>query len=155
MNNEAALSPLENEIETLEASRRRMLLSVALFMLLWFLPQILEELGTEAFSGSLRSLFAILGAAGGIVWMVLMFRFHRLQTKVRNRPELRERLNDERIVQLRREAVYRAWVTLLVLVAMGVALAPFAELPSQALLMTLLLVGVDAPILFFLWLDRG
>ena len=155
MNDKATLSSLEKEIETLEKSRRRMLLSVALFMLVWFVPQILESLGPETFPRGLRALFAVLGAVGGIVWMVLMLRFHRLQTKVRNRPELQERLNDERVRQLRREAVYRGWVTMVVLVAVGVALAPFVEIPGQPLLMTLLLVGVEAPILFFLWLDRG
>ena len=39
-------------------------------------------------------------------------------------------------------------------VALGVAVAPFVELPVRAVLLTLLLVAVDAPILFYLALDR-
>ncbi len=155
MTAESSGPSLTDQVESLEKSRRHMMISLVGTLLLWFVPQILEDAVPDAMPHALKATCVFLGMAGGLLWVVLMLRYHRFQNMVRNRPELRDRLNDERIGQLRREAIYRGWVVLLVFVAAGVALAPFVALPVQALLLTLLMVGVSAPLLFFLWLDRG
>ena len=146
---------LNDQVEALERSRRRLMIALVITILLWFVPQILDDLAPAALPHTLRSILVVLGVVGGLLWMGFMLRYNRFQRMVRNRPELRERLDDERIGQLRHQAVYRGWVALLICVAVGVAVAPFVTIPDQALLLTLLLVGVTAPIVFFLWLDRG
>jgi hypothetical protein len=39
-------------------------------------------------------------------------------------------------------------------IALGVAVAPFVEIPDQGLLLTLMLLVVNSPIVYFLVLDR-
>ena len=97
-------------------------------------------LGTEESHGFLMGNYARdKDAAGAAVWLVAMGRYHRFQRRILADPELRRRLDDERVITLRREAVYRGWLVLVVAVALGVVVAPFVELPDQAVLLTLLL----------------
>lgn len=146
---------LKDQAESLEKSRRRLMIALVATTALWFLPQILDSFVPEAIPHSLKTVLIFLGLIGNLLWLVFMYRFFRYQQLVLGRPELQDRLEDERIGAIRREAGFRGWATLLVFVAVGVGLAPFVVIPVQALLMTLLMVGVTAPLLFFLWLDRG
>ena len=97
----------------------------------------------------------IAGIVVALAYVVFMLRYHRFQMRVLGDPELRQRLDDERVIELRKEAIYRGWITLVLAVGLGVAVAPFADLPDQAILLTLMLLAVNAPIMFFLALDRS
>lgn len=141
-------------LDALERSRRHMLTAVVVTSILWIVPQILQDVLSEGLSGPARGALILAGLAGGLIWMVSMWRFHRFQQQVLDDPDLRRRLDDERVLALRREAIYRGWIVMVVAVSLGVAAAPFVELPDLAVLLTLLLLGVNAPIMFFLALDR-
>jgi hypothetical protein len=142
------------EVESLERWRRQMLATVVVTTILWFVPQILQTVLADGLPAAARAALVVAGLLAALVWMLAMWRYHRFQQRVHADPELRRRLDDERVLALRREAIYRGWLVLVVAVALGVAVAPFVELPDQAVLLTLLLIGVDAPIVFFLALDR-
>jgi len=142
------------EIEALERSRRHMLVAVLIASTIWFAQMILSGLVGDGLPANLKIALFAAGMVGALAFMLLMFRFHRFQMRVHGDPALRERLNDERIQEVRREAIYRSWWVLVIAVALGVAVAPFVELPDQALLLTLMLVAVNGPIVFFLALDR-
>jgi hypothetical protein len=141
-------------IEVLDRARRRMLVAVVLTSTLWLGPQILVAVAEDLLSGAVVAGLSLAGVVGAVAWMVFMWRVHRLQRRVLRQPDLRRRLDDERTGQLRREAGFRAWVLLVVVLGAGVAASPFATLPDQAVLLTLLLLAVNAPIVFFLVLDR-
>ncbi len=143
------------QLDALEQSRRIMLLAVIITSNLWLLPLIIQNIFEDSLSRGLYSVLVIAGILGGLVWMVSMFKYHRFQMRVLEDPELRERLDDERVLEIRREAIYRGWFVLVVALALGVGAAPFFDLPDQAVLLSLLLLGVNAPIVFFLILDRG
>lgn len=150
--NTPSISPAD--LEALDRSRRQMLASVVITSALWLVPQILQTALGDGLPRPVTAMLILAGLAGAVVWMVFMWRMHRFQQRVLASDDLRHRLDDERVIALRREAIYRGWVVLLILLAIGVAVAPFVELPVMAVLLTLLLVGVDAPIVFFLALDR-
>lgn len=152
--NDSASEPTPSALEGLDRARRHMLLALVIASVLMLLPQILLSVSEDHVPHAVTAGLAIAAMVGGFVWMGFMWRFHRFQQRVKNRPELRRHLNDERVVAIRREVVFRSWVVLVVLLAAGVAVAPFVALPDQAVLLTLRLVAVDAPILFFLTLDR-
>ena len=142
------------DLDALERTRRNMLVAVAATVTLWLAPQIVRA-GTQGrLPHALDTVLLLGGMVGALAYVVFMLRFHRFQKRILSEPRLREMMNDERIGALRREAVYRGWIVLVVAVALGVAVAPFVELPVRAVLLTLLLVAVDAPILFYLALDR-
>ncbi len=141
-------------VEALERARRHMLLAVVVTTTVWLLPQILVSAAEGLLPGTLVAVLSLAGVLGALAWMVFMWRFHRFQQRVLAQPELRQHLDDERVQQLRREAVFRAWVLLVVVIGAGVAASPFTALPDQAVLTTLLLLAVDAPLVFFLVLDR-
>ena len=143
------------DLDALDRSRRHMLIAVVATSTLMLLPQILQGILDDKLPDKLGSALILAGIAGALAFVVFMLRFHRFQTRVHGDPELRQRLDDERVLEMRREAVYRGWVTLVVVVGLGVAVAPFAALPDQAVLLTLMLLAVNAPILFFLALDRS
>ena len=144
-----------SQLDALDRSRRHMLTAVVATSTLWILPQILQGVLYETLPHIVNSILVIAGMTGGLAWMAFMFRYHRFQMRVLGDPELKKRLDDERITQIRREAIYRGWFVLVVAVAIGVFVAPFAELPDQAVLLSLMLLGVNAPIVFFLVMDRG
>jgi hypothetical protein len=144
-----------HQIEVLDRSRRQMLASVVVTSVLWFLPQIVQGLWAGSLPPVLNKVLIVAGLAGAGVWMAAMWRYHRFQQKVQADPELRRRLDDERVIALRKEAILRGWGILLAALTVGVALAPFVELPDVPVMLILLLVGVNAPILIFLILDRG
>lgn len=146
--------PSPSALEDLDRARRHMLSSLVIASVLMLLPQILLSISEESVPHTVTVGLAIAAMIGGFVWMGFMWRFHRFQQRVKNQPELRRSLNDERIVSIRREAVFRTWFVLVVIIGLGVAVAPFVTLPDQAVLLTLLLVAVDTPLLFFLALDR-
>lgn len=143
------------DIDALDRARRRMLTAVLVTSTLWLLPQILQGILGDGMPRVLSTTMILAGVAGALAWMFFMLRFHRFQTRVHGDPELRGRLDDERVLAVRREAIYRGWLLVVVALGLGVAVAPFAELPDQAVLMTLMLLAVNAPIVFFLVLDRG
>lgn len=143
-----------DEIEALERSRRRMLLSVVIALAVWIVPQILHTSLEDGLPRPVYAALVLAGIAGALVFVVLMLRYHRFQTRVQSDPELRRRLDDERVVALRKEAIYRGWWTVALAIALGVAIAPFVEIPDQGLLLTLMLIVVNAPIVYFLVLDR-
>jgi hypothetical protein len=150
--NTPSISPAD--LEALDRSRRQMLASVVITSALWLVPQILQTALGDGLPRTVTAVLILAGLAGAVAWMVFMWRMHRFQQRVLASDDLRHRLDDERVIALRREAIYRGWVVLLILLAIGVAVAPFVELPVMAVLLTLLLVGVDGPIVFFLALDR-
>jgi hypothetical protein len=144
-----------DEIEALDRSRRHMLVTVIVASTASMLPWILRGALGESLPPTLNTVLILVGVAGAVAYVVFMMRFHRFQTRVHGDPALRARLDDERVLALRREAISRGWLVLVVVLGLGVAVAPFAALPDQAVLMVLLLVAVNAPIGFFLFLDRG
>lgn len=144
-----------HQIEALDRSRRQMLASVAITSVLWFLPSIVQGLWAGTLPRGLNIVLILAGIAGAAVWMFSMWRYHNFQQKVQADPELRRRLDDERVIALRKEAILGGWGILLAALTVGVALAPFVELPDVPVMLILLLVGVNAPILIFLILDRG
>jgi len=148
-----AVSRSPSDLDALERSRRRMLMAVVAASTLWLAPQIVRGFFPTGLPHALSASLALAGMAGALAYLVFMMRFHGFQRRVLGDPELRERMNDERVIALRREAIYRGWIVLVLAVGLGVAAAPFTDLPDQATLLTLLLVAVDAPILFFLALD--
>lgn len=143
------------EIEALDRSRRQMLVAVVVTTALWMIPQILRGIGGDRLPHTLSAVMILIGVAGALANVFFMLRYHRFQMRVLADPDLRERLDDERVLDVRREAIYRGWVILVLLIGLGIGVAPFADLPDQAVLLTLMLVAVNAPILFFLALDRG
>jgi len=151
----AAASPTPAVLDQLERARRRMLLAVVATSAVWLAPQIVIAVSESVLPGTVVAALSAAGVVGAVTWMVFMWRFHRFQASVQRQPELRRLLNDERIVAVRREAVFRTWAVMIVMLAAGVAAGPFVPLPGQAVVLALLLVAVDAPILFFLALDRG
>jgi hypothetical protein len=142
------------ELEALERSRRHMLAAVVITSALWLVPPIVQGFAGEALPRTLRSVLVLVGVLGALAWMLFMWRFHRFQGRVQNDPALRAQLDDERILALRRESICRGWMVLVIALGLGIAAAPFTELPDVALLYALMLVAVNAPILFFLALDR-
>ena len=146
--------PSGDQIESLERARRRMLVAVVIATTAWFLPQILHGVLAEGLPRAATAALIVVGVAGALVYVASMWRFHRFRQRVQGDPELRRRLDDERVAALRREAICRGWIVLVIALGVGVAAAPFVELPAQAVLLTLLLVAVDAPLVFFLALDR-
>lgn len=142
------------EIESLERSRRAVLIAVVVTSAAWMLPQIVQSVMAESIPRLLNNALIITGILGALAFTGFMLRYHHFQTKVHGDPQLRSHLDDERIVELRKEAIYRGWFTVMVMIAAGVGIAPFAELPDQAILLALMLVAGNAPILFFLALDR-
>lgn len=143
------------EIEALDQSRRHILVAVATTSTLWMLPEILRGVFGDTLPQVFNNVLILAGVIGSLAFMVFMFRFHRFQMRVLGDPELRQRLDDERVLELRREAIYRGWIILVIALAICVAVAPFTELPDQAVLLTLMLFGVNSPIVWFLILDRG
>ena len=154
MTNEHAAPNPAAEIETLERSRRRMLASVVVTSALWLVPQIVQGLWAGALPRGLAVALVLAGVGGALAWMAFMWRYHSFQQRVMTDPELRSRLDDERVVALRKDAILRGWGVLVAALAAGVAAAPFVDLPDVPVMLTLLLVGVNAPIVFFLILDR-
>lgn len=147
--------PSNAEIEALDRYRRQMLIALVAATTLWIVPQILREALVNWLPQALNNTLILAGVAGALAYVVLMMRFHRYQRRIQADPDLRERLDDERVIELRKTAVYRGWVALVVAIGLGVAVAPFTDLPDQAVLLTLMLVAVNTPILFFLALDRS
>lgn len=143
------------EIDALERSRRHMLTAVVATSTLWLLPQIVQGIKDDWLPGPLNTALVLAGVVGALAYVVFMMRFHRFQMRVHADPELRRRLNDERVLEMRMKAVYRTWVILVVAVALGVAAAPFTDLPDTPVLLTLMLLAVNSPIIFFLVMDRG
>ncbi|MEN8006045.1 MAG: hypothetical protein ABFS42_03480 [Candidatus Krumholzibacteriota bacterium] len=144
-----------SELDALDRSRRHMLIAVVATSTLWLVPQILRSAFDEGLPQVLNIALIVAGVVGALAYVFFMLRFHRFQKRILGDPGLRERLDDERVLILRKEAIYRGWVILVLAVGLGVAVAPFADLPDQAILLTLMLLAVNSPILFFLVLDRG
>ena len=143
------------ELDALDRSRRHMLMAVVITSILMLLPQIVRGIKDDLLPGALNTALVLVGVVGSLAFVIFMMRFHRFQMRVHGDPELRQRMNDERVIEMKMKAVYRAWVTVVVAVALGVAVAPFADLPDQVVLLTLMLLSVNAPIIFFLILDRN
>lgn len=144
-----------NDLDVLDRSRRQMLITVVATSSVWMLAQIIQSIFQNRLPQSLNAILVIAGIIGALAFVVFMLRFHRFQMKVLADPELRQRLDDERVIELRKKAIYRGWIILIIAIAIGVAVAPFIDLPGQVVLLTLMLIGVNAPIVFFLALDRG
>jgi amino acid permease len=140
--------------EAMDRVRRQMLIMVVVACTAWFAPQIVLTFSAELLSRTVVVILTLAGMAGAVAWMVQMWRYHRFQKRLGERPDLRHRLDDERVRTLRLQAIYRAWWVLAVVVAIGVGIGPFVELPHMAVLLTLLLLTVNLPIVFFLSLDR-
>jgi uncharacterized membrane protein len=87
--------------------------------------------------------------------MFFLWRMHRFKRRLQADPATRDRLEDERVREVRREAIYRSWFALVVALGLGVALTALVSVPARPLMLVLLLLAVDAPIVFFLVLDRG
>ena len=146
--------PTIAEIEALEQSRRGVLIAVVVASVAWLGPQAIQGAFADSLPTLLNNALIIVGVLGSLAFMAFMFRYHRFERKILANPQLHSHLDDERVVEVRKEAVYRGWITLAIVIAAGVAAAPFTELPDQSVLLTLLLVAVNAPILFFLALDK-
>ena len=144
-----------SELDALDRSRRHMLIAVVTTSTLWLVPQILRGVFDEGLPQALNNALIVAGVVGALAYVFFMLRFHRFQMRIHGDPELRERLDDERVIELRKESIYRGWIILVLAVGLGVAVAPFADLPDQPVLLTLMLLAVNAPIMFFLALDRG
>lgn len=141
-------------IEAMDRARRQMLIMVVVTCTLFLAPQIVLTFSAGHLSRAAVVILTLAGMAGAVAWMVQMWRYHRFQKRLCERPDLRRRLEDERVRALRLQAIYRAWWVLAVVVAIGVGIGPFVELPHMAVLLTLLLLTVNLPIVFFLALDR-
>lgn len=144
-----------NDLDVLERSRRQMLIAVVATSSVWMVAQIVQAIFNNRLPSPFNAILVIAGIIGALAFVVFMLRFHRFQMKVLADPKLRQRLDDERVIELRKEAIYRGWIILIIAIAIGVAVAPFIDLPGQVVLLTLMLIGVNAPIMFFLALDRG
>lgn len=144
-----------NDLDVLDRSRRQMLIAVVATSSVWMVAQIIQSIFNNRLPSPFNAILVIAGIIGALAFMVFMLRFHRFQMKVLADPKLRQRLDDERILELRKEAIYRGWIILIIAIAIGVAVAPFIDLPGQVVLLTLMLIGVNSPIVFFLALDRG
>ena len=113
-------------IEALDRARRRMLILVAVTCTLWFAPQIVLAFSADLLPRVAVVILTLAGMAGAVAWMSQMWCYHRFQQRLLERPDQRRHLDDERVRALRLQAVYRAWWVL----------------------------AVNAPIVFFLALDR-
>ncbi len=142
------------DIDALERSRRLMLLAVVATSTLMLLPMILYGIIGERLPRMLHDGLIIATIVGALTYVVFMMRFHRFQKRVLSDPDLRQRMDDERVLEMRKEAIYRGWMILVLVIGLGVSVAPFVDLPAQAVLLALMLVAVNMPILFFLDLDR-
>lgn len=142
-------------IESLDRVRRRMLWAVVVTSLLWLLPQITLVGGADDLPATWRVPLVVATLFGAGAWMFFMWRMRRFNRRLRADPATRDRLEDERVREVRREAIYRSWFVIVVTLGLGVALSALVSVPSQPLMLVLLLLAVDAPIVFFLVLDRG
>lgn len=142
-------------IDALDRARRQMLVAVVAASLVWLLPQVVLTAGNEELATPWLQTMSVVAVAGALAWMFFMWRYHRFRRRVESDEQLRERLDDERVREVRRESIYRSWWVLVVVIGLGVGLSALTELRAQPVLLVLLLVAVDAPLLFFLALDRG
>jgi hypothetical protein len=142
------------QIEILDRSRRRMLASVVATSVLWFVPQIVQGLWAGALPRGLTIVLVLAGIGAAFAWMGFMWRYHSFQQRVLADPDLRSRLDDERVVALRKDAILHGWAVLVAALGVGVAAAPFVDLPDMPVMLLLLLLAVDGPIVAFLILDR-
>ena len=92
---------------------------------------------------------------GALAWMFFMWRYHRFRRGLLEDPSAAKQLDDERVRDLRRESIHRSWFVLVVATGVGVAGSALTDLPAQPILLALLLIAVEAPLVFFLCLDRG
>lgn len=142
-------------IDALDRARRRMLTAVVLTSLLWLLPQVALTARSGGLASPWGQVLAGLAALGALAWMFYMWRYNRFRRRIERDEELRRRLDDERVREVRRDSIYRSWWVLVVVIGVGVAATALTDLPAQPVLLALLLVAVDAPLLFFLAMDRG
>jgi hypothetical protein len=91
-----------HSIEERDQQQRRAMQVFLVAFCLWQIPALVNELG--GLSAGLRGALGAGAALGGTVWVVCMFRLHRLQAAIHADPVLREALNDERIRVLRLKA---------------------------------------------------
>ena len=149
-NNHSAAS-----IDALDRTRRRLMVVVVITSSIMLLSQVAGAAFFDTVPRVLKNTLILAGVAGSLLFVVFMMRFHRFQMRVHADPELRMKLNDERVVALRREAIMHGWVAVLVATAFGVSIAPFTDLPDQAVLPVLLLLAVNTPLVSILIRDRG
>jgi hypothetical protein len=143
-----------NDIDALDRSRRHLFVLVIITSSIMLLSQAAGAAFFHDMPPLLSKILILAGVAGSLLFVVFMMRYQRFQMRVHGDPELRKRLDDERVITLRKEAIMHGWVAVLVAVAAGVALAPFVELPDQAVLPVLLLLAVNTPLVSFLIRDR-
>lgn len=142
-------------IDALDRTRRNLMIVVVITSSIMMLSQAAGSAFFDQMPVILRNTLIFAGVTGSLLFVVFMMRFQMFQTRVQGDPELRKRLDDERILTLRREAIMHGWVVVLLALAAGVAVAPFADLPDQAVLPVLLLLAVNTPIVSLLIRDRG
>lgn len=142
-------------IDALDRARRQMLWAVIVTSTLWLLPQVVLATDWGGLAVAWRAGLGLAAAAGALAWMFFMWRYHRFQRNIRGDEALSRRVDDERVREVRRESIQRAWYVLVVALGLGVAASAWADLPAQPILLALLLLGVNLPLLFFLHLDRG
>ena len=142
-------------IDALDRTRRQLMIVVVITSSIMLLSQVAGVALFDQMPRLLRNTLILAGVAGSLIFVVFMMRFHRFQMRVHADPELRKKLNDERVIALRREAIMHGWVAVLVATAFGVSIAPFADLPDQVVLPVLLLLAVNTPIVSLLIRDRG
>ena len=141
-------------IDALDRSRRHLMIVVVITSSIMLLSQAAGSAFFDHTPQILKNVLILAGVAGSLLFVVFMMRYNRFQMRVLADPDLRKRLDDERVLSLRREAIMHGWVAVLVVVAIGVGIAPFVELPDQAVLPVLLLLAVHTPLVSFLIRDR-
>lgn len=142
-------------IDALDRTRRHLMIVVVITSSIMLLSQAAGAAFFDSVPRILKNTLILTGVAGSLLFVVFMMRYQRFQMRVHADPELRKRLDDERVIALRRDAIMHGWAVVLVAVAIGVGLAPFADLPDQVVLPVLLLLAVNTPIVSLLIRDRG
>jgi hypothetical protein len=145
---------MEDRVEALDRSRRRMLTGFLVAFLAWQVPAIVLA-ATQIAHRGVAVASSLLAAVAGVVWIVYLVRLLRLQREVAGDPEAALALEDERVRQARARAfAFGFWALSLYLLAARFG-AFVVELPTAEVVQAGLVVAAASAIGAFLVYDRG
>lgn len=146
---------MEDRIDALDQTRRRMLAGFLVAFVAWQVPTIVQEEVAARMPPGIVGAFSVLGALAGIVWIAYSLRLWRLQRQVAREPAAAAALDDERVREARSRALAFGFWALVVYLATARLVAFLLEISPATVAQSGLLVAAAASIGAFLVYDRG
>lgn len=146
---------MEDRIDALERTRRRMLAGFLVAYVTWQVPTIVQEAAGARMPPGIVGASSVLAALAAVVWIAYSLWLWRLLRQLAHDPAMAEALDDERVEQARSRALAFGFWALLVYLAMARLAAFLLEISAATVAQSGLVVAVAAVIGAFLVYDRG